>query len=117
MSPKEILTKLSEKGSIDCSSSGCPLYELFVSEEQLNKMYKHLTKKPKDPDDNEFSFCSEVFLQLCYEYNKKRAKEMFDKYVDDRNNFYVDSINRMPCFLLKKMTKFILQKRKFIDIE
>jgi hypothetical protein len=45
------------------------------------------------------------------------AKKMFKKYVYNGNNFYNGSANQMPCFLLKEMAKFMLQKRALIDIE
>ena len=116
MLQKELLKILSKKGRTDCSLSGCPLYELFANEEQLDEMYLHLTKKPKGLN-NVFSTCSEVFLQLCYKFDKKMAKKMFKKYVDNGNNFYNGSTNQMPCFLLKEMTKFMLNNKRSIDIE
>lgn len=116
MLQKKLLKILSKEGRTNCSPSGCPLYELFANEEQLDKMYLYLTKKPKDLN-NVFSTCSEVFLQLCYKFDKKMAKKMFKKYVDNGNNFYNGSANQMPCFLLKEMAKFMLQRRTLIDIE
>jgi len=114
MSPKELLMKLSKEGRINCSPSWCPLYELFANEEQLDEMYLYLTKKPKGLN-NVFSTCSEVFLQSCYKFDKKKAKRMFEKY-DDGNNFYLNSENQMPCFLLKEMAETMIQER-ILDIE
>ena len=116
MLQKKLLKILSKEGRTNCSPSGCLLYELFANEEQLDEMYLYLTKKQKSLD-NAFSTCSEVFLQSCYKFDKKMAKKMFKKYVDNGNNFYNRSKNQMPCFLLKEMAKCMLQKIALLDIE
>ena len=111
------------KGRTNCSSNGCPIYDINVDDINvddinLNEMYRYFTGE-NISFTNHFSNCSECFLALCYEYNKKRAKEMFDKYVfyKGKSNFFEDSVNMMPCELLGEMAKFMLQKRKLIDIE
>jgi hypothetical protein len=116
MSPKELLLKLSKKGRVGCSPSGCPLYNLFLSkEDHLDEMYSYFIKKPKLKDlSSRFSCCSETFLYLCYTFDKKKAKRMFEKY-DDGNNFYLGN-TQMPCFLLKEMAETMLQER-ILDIE
>jgi hypothetical protein len=116
MQLKQILLKAT-KGRTNCSRKGCPIYDINVDIYDLNKMYKHLTGE-NISYVNHFSFCSECFLSLCYEYNKKRTKEMFDKYVFyEGSNFFEDSANKMPCKLLGEMAKFMLNNKKYIDIE
>lgn len=113
---KQILLKAT-KGKTKCSSDGCPIYHINTCNVNLNEMYRYFIGEDII-FDNQFSNCSELFLSLCYEYNKKRAKEMFDKYVfyEGKSNFFEDSA-KMPCKLLGEMAKFMLNNKKSIDIE
>ena len=119
MQLKQILLKAT-KGRTNCSRKGCPIYDYDIDLDNCNlhEMYKYLTGEDISLD-NCLSFCSEYFLSLCYEYNKKLAKKMFDKYVFyGGSNFFKDSTNKMPCKLLGEMAKFMLKnEKKSIDIE
>jgi len=114
MSPKELLLKLSKKGRVGCSPSGCPLYNLFLSkEDHLDEMYSYFIKKPKLKDlSSRFSCCSETFLYLCYTFDKKRQKECLKNMMMEI--IFTLAIHKCLAFCLKKWLKLCYKKEYLI---
>lgn len=119
MIPKQILKKAATIKKIDCSPS-CPLYKIHLKDGLpiIESLYHFLFGCEKN-NENRLSSCSEIFLLICFKYNKEKTRILFDRYKNYNgkiNNFYLDG-NTMPCDLLGEMANFMVKSSICLDIE
>jgi len=119
MTPEQILKKAITIKEMDCSERGCPFYKINKNDIQfiIKPLYRFLFGCERN-SENRLSSCSEIFLSICFEYNKEKTRKLFDKYkkYKGRINFYLSG-DSMPCNLLKEMANFIVKSSFYLSIE
>lgn len=124
MTPKQILKKAANYKKIECNPIGCPLckinlHKINSRDDQfiIRSLYRFLFGYEKN-NENRLSSCSEIFLSICFEYNKEKTRKLFDKYKKNKGriNFYLNGFS-MPCDLLGEMANFMIKSSTCLDIE